>query len=238
MRNVLHIARRELAAYFGSPVAYVVGAVYLAVMGGMFGLILVYSREATMAYLFYHGVSLLFLVLVSQVLTMRLLAEEQRQGTMELLLTSPVRDGEVVLGKYLASLGVFLALVGLTLAFPLVLLRLGNPDIGPLLSGYLGYSLLGAAMLAIGVFASSVTQNQIIAAVLGIGANLILWVSGDLGDYVGETLRPVVQYLPLFSHYTDMVRGIIDTKDLVYLLSVIVLFLFLSTRMVETRRWK
>ena len=238
MTNVLHIARRELAAYFGSPIAYVVGAVYLAVMGGMFGLILVYSREATMAYLFYHGVSLLFLVLVSQVLTMRLLAEEQRQGTMELLLTSPVRDGEVVLGKYLASLGVFLALVGLTLAFPLVLLRLGNPDIGPLLSGYLGYSLLGAAMLAIGVFASSVTQNQIIAAVLGIGANLILWVSGDLGDYVGETLRPVVQYLPLFSHYTDMVRGIIDTKDLVYLLSVIVLFLFLSTRMVETRRWK
>ena len=238
MRNVLHIARRELAAYFGSPVAYVVGAVYLAVMGGIFGLILVYSREATMAYLFYHGVSLLFLVLVSQVLTMRLLAEEQRQGTMELLLTSPVRDWEVVLGKYLASLGVFLALVGLTLAFPLVLLRLGNPDIGPLLSGYLGYSLLGAAMLAIGVFASSVTQNQIIAAVLGIGANLILWVSGDLGDYVGETLRPVVQYLPLFSHYTDMVRGIIDTKDLIYLLSVIVLFLFLSTRMVETRRWK
>ena len=114
MTNVLHIARRELAAYFGSPIAYVVGAVYLAVMGGMFGLILVYSREATMAYLFYHGVSLLFLVLVSQVLTMRLLAEEQRQGTMELLLTSPVRDGEVVLGKYLESLGFYLALVGLT----------------------------------------------------------------------------------------------------------------------------
>lgn len=238
MTNVLHIARRELAAYFGSPIAYVVGAVYLAVMGGMFGLILVYSREATMAYLFYHGVSLLFLVLVSQVLTMRLLAEEQRQGTMELLLTSPVRDGEVVLGKYLASLGVFLALVGLTLAFPLVLLRLGNPDLGPLLSGYLGYVLLGAAMLAIGVFASSVTQNQIVAAVLGIGINLILWVSGDLGDTVGEGLRAVVQYLPLFAHYTDMVRGIIDTKDIIYLLSVIVLFLFLSTRMVEARRWK
>ena len=98
--------------------------------------------------------------------------------------------------------------------------------------------LLGAAMLAIGVFASSVTQNQIVAAVLGIGINLILWVSGDLGDTVGEGLRAVVQYLPLFAHYTDMVRGIIDTKDIIYLLSVIVLFLFLSTRMVEARRWK
>ncbi len=238
MRNTLSIARRELEAYFSTPMAYVIAAVYLAVMGGMFGLILVYSREATMAYLFYHGVSLLFLVLVTQVLTMRLLAEEQKQGTLELLMTSPLRDWEIVLGKYLASLGVFAAMVVLTAGYPLLLLALGNPDVGPMLSGYLGYLLLGAAMLAIGVLASSLTQNQIVAAVLGIGANLLLWVAGDLGDLVGDRLRAVVEYLPPFAHYFDFARGIVDTKDVVYFLSVIVLFLFLSTRMVESRRWR
>ncbi len=238
MRNTLQIARRELYTYFSTPMAYVIGAVYLAVMGGMFGLILVYSREATMAYLFYHGVSLLFLVLVTQVLTMRLLAEEQKQGTLELLMTSPLRDWEIVLGKYLASLVVFGAMVLLTVAYPLLLVQLGNPDVGPILSGYLGYVLLGAAMLAIGVLASSVTQNQIVAAMLGIGTNLVLWVAGDLGDMVGEFLRPVVQYLPLFAHYTDFARGIIDTKDIIYFASVIVLCLFLSTRLVESRRWR
>ncbi len=111
-------------------------------------------------------------------------------------MTSPLRDWEIVLGKYLASLGVFAAMVVLTAGYPLLLLALGNPDVGPMLSGYLGYLLLGAAMLAIGVLASSLTQNQIVAAVLGIGANLLLWVAGDLGDLVGDRLRAVVEYLP------------------------------------------
>lgn len=238
MRNVYHVLRREVGAYFSSPMAYVVTAVYLAVMGGMFGLLLYYSREATLQYLLYHGISLLFLVLVTQVLTMRLLAEEQRHGTLELLLTSPVRDWEVIAGKYLASVAVFLVMVLLTAAYPILLIRIGNPDVGPLLSGYLGYVLLGAAMLAIGVFASSVTQNQIVAAVLGIGINLVLWLSGDLGDVVGEGLRRVLTYLPLFSHYTDFVRGVIDTQHIIYFVSVVALFLFLSTRVVEARRWK
>jgi len=238
MRNALHIARRELYTYFSTPMAYVIAAVYLAVLGGMFGLILIYSREATMAYLFYHGVTLLFTVLVTQVLTMRLLSEEQKQGTLELLLTSPVRDWEVVLGKYLASLAVFCAMLLLTAAYPLVLLQLGNPDPGPILSGYLGYLLLGAAMLAIGLLASSLTQNQVVSAVLGIGINLVLWVSGDLGDVVGETLRPVVEYLPLFAHYSDFALGVIDSGEIVYYLSVVILCLFISTRMVESRRWR
>jgi len=238
MRNLYYIARRELGAYFVSPMAYVVGGIYLAVMGGMFGLLLYYSRQATLSYLFYHGVTLLFLVLVTQVLTMRLLAEEQRQGTLELLLTSPIRDWEIVLGKYVASLGVFAAMVLLTASYPMLLLRIGNPDVGPMLSSYLGYVRLGAAMLAIGVFASSVTQNQIVAAVLGIGINLLLWLSGSLGEVVGPRLRAVVEYLPLFDHYTDFVRGIIDTQAIIYFLSVVALFLFLSTRVVESRRWR
>ena len=238
MRNVMHIARRELNAYFVSPIAYVVGAIYLAVMGGLFGIILYYSREATLRYIFLHGVSILFLVLVTQVLTMRLLAEEQRQGTLELLLTAPLRDWEVVIGKYLASLGVLVAMIILTGYFPIVLLRVGNPDVGPMLAGYLGYLLLGAALLSIGLFASALTQNQIVAAVLGIGITLLLWLSGALEELVGDTAKKVITYLPIFDHYMDFVRGIIDTKDIVYYISLIALFLFLATRVLETRRWK
>jgi ABC-2 type transport system permease protein len=238
MRNVYYIARRELGAYFVSPIAYVVLAIYLAVFGGLFGFILYYSREATLRHVFLHGVSLLFLVLVTQVLSMRLLSDEQRQGTLELLLTSPLRDWEVVLGKYLASLAVLVVMILLTAHLPILLVRVGNPDVGPMLAAYLGYFLLGAALLAIGVFASSLTQNQIVAAVLGIGITLLLWMSGALQDFVGGSMRETVAYLPIFDHYVDFVRGLIDTKDIVYYLSVVVLFLFFSTRVVESRRWK
>jgi len=180
MKNVYYIARRELSAYFVSPIAYVISAIYLAVMGGLFGFILYYSHEATMRYVLLHGVSILFLVLVTQVITMRLLADERRLGTFELLLTSPVRDWEVIAGKYLASFGLFFLMVLLTGYLPLLLIRIGNPDIGVMLSGYLGYLLLGAALLSIGVFASSLTQSQIVAAILGIGITLLLWLSGAL----------------------------------------------------------
>ena len=238
MKNAYYIAKRELGAYFVSPIAYVMSAIYLAVTGGLFGFILYYSREATLRYVFLHGVSVLFLVLVTQVLSMRLLADEQRLGTLELLLTSPVRDWEVIVGKYLASLCMFLVMILLTGYLPLLLVRLGEPDLGAMFSGYLGYALLGAALLSIGLFTSSLTQNQMVAAVLGMGITLLLWLSGALGDIVGETMKGIVAYLPIFDHYMDFVRGIVDTKDIVYYLSIIALFLFLSTRVVEARRWK
>ncbi|HHX43751.1 MAG TPA: ABC transporter permease subunit [Chloroflexi bacterium] len=238
MRNVYHVARRELGAYLASPIAYVVAAIYLAVFGGMAGFILYYSREATMRYVLVHGVILLFLVLVTQVLTMRLLADEQRQGTIELLLTSPVRDWEVVVGKYLASLVVFVLMLVLSGYFGIVLISIGDPDIPVMLSGYLGLLLLGSALLAIGVFASSVTQNQVVAAVLGMGITLLLWLSGALVDFVGGWLQDVVAYVPVFDHYFDFVRGLVDTRHIIYYISVVVLFLFLSTRVLEARRWK
>lgn len=238
MRNVLAITRRELRAYFRSPMAYVVSAIYLAIIGGFFGFMLYYSHEATMYYVFLNAIPLLFTVLVSQVLTMRLLADEQRQGTLELLLTSPLRDWEIVLGKYLASLGGFLAMVALTLYCPLTLLRVGNPDVGVLFSSYLGYILMSAAMLAIGVFASSLTQNQIVSAIIGIGIIIVLWLSGAVTDLVGPKVGSFFAYLPIFDHFFEFARGLIDTKDIVYYLSLIVVFLFLATRSVESRRWK
>ena len=238
MRNVYHVLRRELNAYLASPIAYVVGAVYLAVLGGLSGFILYYSREATLRYALTHGVTLLFTVLVTQVLTMRLLADEQRQGTIELLLTSPVRDWEVVVGKYLASLAVLALMVLLSAYFPIILLRIGDPDVGVMLAGYLGYLLLGGALLAIGVFASSLTQNQIVSAVIGMGIALVLWLSGALTEFVGSGLQGVVAYLPIFDHYIDFTRGMIDTRHIIYYLSVVALFLFFSTRVLEARRWK
>jgi len=238
MRNVYYVMKRELGAYFTSPIAYVVIAIYLAVVGGLGGLLLYFSREATMRYVFNHAVTLLFTVLVTQVLTMRLVADERRTGTLELLLTAPLRDWEVVVGKYLASLVVLLVMMALTAYFPVTLLRVGNPDVGPILSGYLGYILLGASLLAIGLFASSVTQNQIVAAVIGIGITLLLWLSGALEELVGPTAGKVVAYLPIFAHYVDMVRGVIDTTDIVYYVTLVALFLFLSTRVIESGRWK
>jgi len=238
VKNTYQIIKREMGTYFASPIAYVISAVFLAVMGGLFGFILYYSRQATMRYLFGHVIIILFVVLVSQALTMRLLAEEKRSGTLELLLTSPVRDWEVVLGKYIASLGAFLVMTLLTAYMPILLLRVGKPDVGPMLSGYLGLILLGSALLAIGLFASSLTQNQIVAAVVGVGITLLMWLVSGLSEMVGGGVKAVVEYLPLFAHYNDMLRGVIDTKDILYYVSVVALFLFLSTRVLESRRWK
>ena len=238
MKNTYYIIKRELGTYFASPIAYVISAIFLAVMGGLFGFILYYSRQATMRYLFGHVIIILFLVLVSQALTMRLLAEEKRSGTLELLLTSPVRDWEVVLGKYVASLGAFLVMTLLTAYMPILLLRVGKPDVGPMLSGYLGLILLGSALLAIGLFASSLTQNQIVAAIVGVGITLLMWLVSGLSEMVSGGVKAVVEYLPLFAHYNDMLRGVIDTKDILYYVSVVALFLFLSTRVLESRRWK
>ncbi len=234
---ILQIAKRELNAYFVSPIAYVSAAVFLAVFGAMFALILYFSREATLRYVFDHGVALLFFVLITQVITMRLLADESRQGTLELLLTAPVRDWEIVLGKYLAALALLALMLVLAGYFAVVLLLIGNPDVGPMLTGYLGYFLLGAALLAVGEFASSVTESQLVAALLGLGITLMLWLLGAAAEIVGGAVGEFLAYLPIFDHAWDMLRGIVDTKNVIYLISVVAVFLFMTTRVLESKRW-
>lgn len=236
MRNALAIARRELQAYFVSPIAYVVTAAFLLVSGYLFAAILLLSREATLRYLF--GSLTTVLLFVAPLLTMRLLAEEQRSGTLELVLTSPVKDWEVVLGKWLASLGLFASMLLLTGYYPLILWRYGNPDWGPLLTGYGGVLLLGGALLALGTFTSALTRNQIIAAVLGVGLTVLAWLIDAVAQFTGPPISGVFTYLSLSSHFFDFLRGIVDTKDVVYYLSVIVAALFLTTRVLETRRWR
>jgi ABC-2 type transport system permease protein len=236
MRTALVIARRELLAYFISPIAYMVSAVFLLIAGYLFSLILIQSQQATMEGLFFN--IMVVLIFVVPLLTMRLLADEQKTGTIEILLTAPVRDWEVVFGKYLAAMGMFGVMLACTLYFPFILWRVGGtPDWGPILTGYLGLILLTSAMMAIGTLASAVTENQIVAAVLSFGILLLLWLIEAAGN-IATGSATVLTYLSLTAHYNDFARGAINLEDVVYYLSVTIAALFIATRMLETRRYR
>jgi len=236
MRNIWAIAEKETRSYFASPLAYVILAAFLVATGYFFSAILALSREATMRYIFDNmGVILL---LLSPILTMRLLAEEQRTGTIEVLLTGPVRDIEVILGKYFASLIFLIVMLGLTLYFPLLLTRIGNPDPGPIIAGYVGLILFGASFMSVGLLMSSLTQNQIVAAVLTFVTLLILWTIDASSNLFGGSASAVLSYLAVASHYADFGKGVIDTKDVIYYLSLVAIGLFLATRSLEARRWR
>lgn len=239
MRNTLLIARKEIVSYFTSPMAYIIAAVFLALSGLFFA---TYVNSAQIASLsgFFQPASFI-IILLAPVLTMRLFAEEQKLGTLELLLTAPVRDVEVVAGKFIAALTILLGMLALTLYYPLLLFWFGDPDFGPIASGYLALLLLGASALSVGLLASSLTSNQIVAAIVGLGILLGFWVIGLASQIVGGSyplLRDLLNYLGLGSHFTDMVRGVIDTKSLVYYLSFSAAVLFLTVRSLETRRWR
>ena len=236
MKNMFVITYKELRAYFTSPIAYVVIAAFLVIMGVFFSLIVYFTREASLRGVF--GNMAFILLFVAPALTMRLLAEEQRSGTIELLLTLPVRDWQVVLGKFLASLAVCAVMLALTLYYPLLMLRLGNPDRGPIVSAYLGLLLLGASFLSIGVFTSSLSRNQVVAALLGFGAMLILWLVDIAAGLFGPPVSDIVTYASMSAHYFDFLRGTIDTKDVIFYLSVSAGFLFLSVQTLQLRRWR
>ena len=234
--NTFIIARRELAAFFVSPVAYVVGAAFLFITGLFFFFTVSLSGIATLAQVF--SVVSIVLLFVAPILTMRLLAEEARAGTLELLLTSPVRDWEVVTGKFLAALFFFLAMLVPTLYYLALLAGYGNPDIPVTFSGYLGVILLGAMLLSFGMLTSALSANQIIAAVLGVTLSLAFWLAGGLGAAFGGPLGNIFTYLSVQEHFTDFLLGLITTTNIVYFLSVTVAALFLATRVLEMRRWR
>ena len=241
MPNILVIAKRELKAYFVSPIAYIAIAMYLVVAGFIFFLIVLSISQSGgsislegqiwwMAFLW---------MFFGPPLTMRLLAEEQRMGTLELLLTSPVRDWEVVLGKFLGSLAIMALTIILTLAYGLLLRLNGNADVGPMAAGYLGLFLTGASLMSIGVMASAMTQNQVIAALLSFVTTLILWIISATGQLMSNlTASQIFAQLDFFEHTNNFWRGIVDTNDMVYFVSLIALALFIATRVLETRRWR
>lgn len=236
MTNTLAIARRELSSYFTSPLAWVITAAFLVIAGYFFSVNVIFSRQATVRPLFQTMYTIL--LLLAPALTMRLLAEEQKSGTIELLLTSPIREIEVVLGKFLAGLGFFAIMLLLTLYYPFLLWMYGNPDQGGIIGGYLGAILFCAAITAVGLFTSSLTQNQIVAAVLSFAILLLLWVVDGLSSQFGGRVGDALSYLALYPHFNDMTRGAIDTKDIVYYLTVTAAALFLTWRSLEARRWR
>ena len=237
MRTAQAVAWKEIQLYFNSPTAYIVGLIFLALTGFFF------SRdlgdpfpEATLAP-FFQGAIIIF-ILLAPALTMRLIAEEQKLGTIELLLTSPVRDWEVVVGKYVASLVFFLALVAMSFFYAILLFVFASPAPGPIFAGYLGLVLYGAAALAVGLLTSTLTSNQIVAAVVAMGILLALFFADLAFGAVGGLGGEIIGEMGIRSHFDDFERGVIDTKHIVYFVSVIVFFLFLSVRALESRRWR
>ena len=237
MRIIQAVAWKEIQVYFGNPMAYIVGLIFLAVTGFFFVLDLGNPFPEASLGNFYLGATIV-LILLAPALTMRLLAEEQKLGTIELLLTAPVRDWEIILGKYLASLVFLLSMIALTLYYPLLLFLFADPDPGPIYSGYLGLVLYSAAALSIGILTSTLTSNQIVAFVVAAGILLMMFFAGAGANVVGGFWSTLVNEIGMRSHFTDFDRGVIDTKHVIYFLSVTTFFLFLSIRALESRRWR
>jgi ABC-2 type transport system permease protein len=236
MTRVALIAYRDLKSYFSSWMAYLVIAGFLAISGFIFYVILTGSRQADMRWSLHNmAVTLLF---VCPLLTMRLLAEERRSGTMELLLTSPVTDLQVILGKFVAAVGLLAVILAATIHFPLIMVQYGAPDAGPLMSGYLGLLLVGASFMAVGVLASSLTESQVVAGFLSFGALLVLWIIGWAAEQAASGVGEVLRQISILNHFDDLAKGVIDTKDIVFYLSFMAVCLFGAVRALESRKWR
>jgi ABC-2 type transport system permease protein len=254
MRNIWIICQKELRSYFVSPIAYILFIIYAGLFGfffwNMVGAFIYYSMEAQLRGEMFpmnindqivrqllgnmNVINLLFIPLM----TMRLFAEEKRNGTIELLATSPIHDGEIILGKWLASVIVYAAILlfsGLNFIF---LFKYGNPDWKPMAIGYLGVLLQAAVLLAFGTFISTLTKNQIIAGAGTFGLCLLLFVLGWVGGFQSSTWSQVLTYISTTTHMESFLKGVVDSKDVIYYVSAIFLGLFLTARSLESLRWR
>jgi ABC-2 type transport system permease protein len=254
MRNILAIAGKELRALFLSPIAYVV----LCIFGLIFGIVFsstisqyltLFAQASRMGQpmpgevhdilfrpmLGFIATITLFLV---PMISMRLFAEEKRSGTIELLLTSPIRDYEIVLGKWLAAIVLYVAVLGISMLNFGLLLFYSQPEWKPLLVGYLGLLLSGAAILTLGTYLSSITRNQIVAVTATFFASVGLWIIDIIGTLRQDAWAQVISYLSVLSHFQPFAQGLIQTKDVVYFVCFIFFWLFMTVRSLEALRWK
>jgi len=236
MSPALVISRREIRTYFNSPVAYIVVTVFTGITGYLFFTQLFMEKQAELRQLF-GFMPFLFMFMVPAI-TMRLLADEKASGTLELLSTMPVRDWEVVLGKFLAALALVATAIGLTLAFAITVRLLGPLDRGPAIGGYIGLLLMGAAFVAIGVMCSAFTRNSIVAFISAFGICFALYLFGKLTQFMPQAIQPVIAFLSIDGHFESIGRGVIDSRDVIYYLSVVTACLLLATTSLESRRWK
>jgi ABC-2 type transport system permease protein len=253
MRNVLAIAHKELRSYFASPIAYIVLAVFAIVYGYFFAIGFVYFAQASMQAPMggqpqplninqdmlrpsFQNM-LVVLLFVLPMITMRTYSEEKRSGTIELLLTAPLSDLQIILGKFLGAMGLYCAMLLITVPHLGLLFYYGQPEWKPLVTTYLGLVLMGGCFISLGLFISSLTKNQIVAAALTFTSFLMLWVVNWAGS-VNIGSRTVTDYLSIVQHFDDFSKGIIDTTHLIYYVSFIALGLFLTMKSVDTERWR
>lgn len=238
MNNIGTIFRKEFQAYFSSPIAYIFIISFLVVTGWLFFRTFFLMNQSSLRG-FFALLPWVFMFLAPAI-TMRAWAEEKKLGTLEILMTLPVREWEAVLGKFLAGFAFLALTLALTFPLPLTVILLGNPDMGPIWGGYLGACMLGGAYLAIGLFASSLTENQIVAFIVAVMACFFLLIAGE--DFVlfnvPSRLVPLLTYLGLGAHFQSIGRGVIDSRDVLYYLSMIGFFLFLNQLSLESRKWK
>jgi ABC-2 type transport system permease protein len=233
VRRFLTLVAKEERAIFSSPIAYALVAVFLLLLGYVFTTILFLNKLATLAHIFFQA-SILLLLMVP-VITMRLVAEERKTGTLELLLTAPVSEFHIVLAKFTASLSLVALVLGLAGSYAMVLAVYGDPDWGPIYSGYLGLLLLGAALIAVGLCISSLTANQLVAAVVTLGLFLLLWMIDSLGYLLPAPLDSAAVGLSLLAHFTPFAVGSVFLSDVGFFLTVILAGLFLSVRALGRR---
>ncbi len=254
MRNALAIANKEFRSYFASPIAYILIGLFSLLFGYFFYLFLMmFVRQSEQMMQFGGGGganvnqmmirglfqnTAVIILFVMPMITMRTYSEEKRSGTIELLLTSPLTDLEIIVGKFLGALALYGAMLIVTMLYIAILFRIGNPEWRPIVAGYLGLLLMGGCFLATGLFISSLTKNQIVAGFLTFATFLMLWIINWMGESSGPTTRDVLNYLSITEHLDDFSRGIIDTKHVVYYLSFITFGLFLTAKSVDSERWR
>jgi ABC-2 type transport system permease protein len=254
MSNTITIWRKELQSYFRSPIAYGVMAFFALIAGYFFYVAVVFFVRASVQSSMMgqsqpmsviesvvrpllSNISVIGLFLIPMI-TMRLFAEEKRSGTIELLVTSPVKDLAIIMGKFLAALTLYAAMLGLSLLSMATLFLYGKPDLRPMMVGYLGLLLLGGSLLAIGTFISTCTKNQIVAGVAGFSVCLMLWVLDWLSSFQDSVAGKVFSYISVLQHFDSFSKGVIDSRDVIYYLSAIFIGLFLTARSLESLRWR
>ena len=239
MRNVATMAQHEIAAYFLSPIAYAVSAIFLFSAGLAFGLgTVTQGGEASMRGLFDFWI-ILILAFVLPMLTMRLMSEELRSGTIETLMTAPVTEADVVVGKFLGAFAFFVILLGMLLVFPIMLGRYGSIDLGLLACHYIGLLLLGALYISVGLFFSTMTKHQVISVLASFTLlALMTFASHALATKTEGWTKVLLQQMSIRTHFQDFVRGTLDLNHFVFFVTMTALFLFISVKTLETRRWQ
>ena len=254
MRNIWTIARRDFRAYFTSPIAYIVIAGFMVIMGWMFFFNLSHFNLQNLQYQqfnmgkaasitdgiirpLYGNMNVIFLFLVPFI-TMRLFAEERKQHTIELLMTSPVTLTQIILGKFFSAFLLVAVMLAFTIAYPIVLFLTGNPDLGPIVTSYVGTLLLASCYLSLGVLFSALTENQIVAGALTFAAGLFFWLVSWATQAAGPVWSDILMYLSLINHYNNFSQGMINSTDVLFYVSFVGIGLFLTHRVLDSFRWR